>query len=124
MSGEPRPKLGIPKRPRKQLRAKPRSKGNRAEREVIEILKAHGWPARRNFMSGGYGGADIIGGPPGTSIEVKMVERLNIWAAVEQCKQAASPTDIPVVAFRRSHHEWMACLPLEDLLGLLGRPEA
>ncbi len=97
---------------------KPKSRGNRAELEIVNILKAHGYPAYRNFASGGYGGSDVIG-IPGVSIEVKMVEKLNIWAAIAQCKDAASPSDIPCVAFRRNNHEWMAAIPFEDFLGLV-----
>jgi len=64
-----------------------RSKGGAAEREVVELLKAHGWlEARRNFRSGA---------------------------------EAARPTDTPIVAFRRNRSEWLAVLPLEDLLSLL-----
>ncbi len=103
---------------------RPKSKGNAAEREVIEILKAHGYPARRNFASGGYGGNDILGGPPGFGIEVKRQERLNIWAAIEQCRAACAPSDTPTVVFRRSRSEWMACLPFEDLLGLIAEARA
>lgn len=110
---------------RTPLRAKPRSKGNRAEREVIDILKAHGWTgAYRNFMSGGYGGADILNGPAGCSIEVKRQERCSIWSWLEQCEQAAKPTDIPLVVFRRSRSQWYACLPLEELLPLLRMRES
>lgn len=109
---------------RQALRAKPRSKGSRAEREVIEILKAHGWTgAYRNFMSGGYGGADILNGPAGVSIEVKHQERCSIWSWIEQCEQAAKPTDIPAVVFRRNRSRWYACVPLEELLPLLALRE-
>lgn len=105
---------------RTPLRAKPKSKGNRAEREVIDLLHAHGWTdARRNFASGGYGGADIIGGPEDTSIEVKRQERCSIWSWLDQCEAAAKPTDLPIVAFRRSRSQWYACVPLEELLALL-----
>ncbi len=102
----------------KPLRAKPRSKGNRSELEVIEILKAHGYPAYRNWQSGGQGGNDVLG-LPGFGVEVKNQQRLNIWAAIAQCKDAASPTDIAAVVFRRNNHEWMAAIPFEDLLGLI-----
>lgn len=108
---------------RKPLRAKPRSKGNRGELAVIEILKAHGWPARRNWMSGGMGGADIIGGPPGTSFEVKWQEAISIWACLDQCREAAKPTDIPVLAFKRNRSDWYAAVPLTDLLALLKAAE-
>jgi hypothetical protein len=104
---------------RRPIKAKPRSKGNRGELQVIDIYKAHGWPARRNWQSGGQGGADIIGGPPGTSTEVKWQERLNIWKALEQCERAAKPTDLPILAFKRNGSGWYGAVPLDELLALL-----
>lgn len=107
-------------RARKLLRAKPRSKGNRAELAVIEILKAHGWlGARRNWQSGGQGGGDIVGGPADCSIEIKHHEAVRIWDWIAQCEAAARPTETPVVVFRRNRSGWYACLPLDELLPLL-----
>jgi hypothetical protein len=109
---------------RKPLRAKPRGKGNGGEREVIDILKAHGWTgARRNFQSGGQGGGDITGGPGDVNIEVKRQERCSIWAWIEQSEGDARPTDVPLVVFRRNRSNWYACLPLEELLPLLALRE-
>lgn len=105
---------------RTPLRAQPRSKGNRAEREIIDLLRAHGWTgARRNFQSGGQGGGDILGGPVDFHIEVKHHERCTIWEWLAQADGERRPTDIPLVAFRRNRSGWYAALPLEDLLGLL-----
>lgn len=115
--------IGVPNstlQRRTPLRAQPRGKGNRGEREVIDLLHRFGWKgARRNFMSGGYGGADIVNGPAGVSIEVKYQERTTIWEYIAQCEDAAAPTDVPLVAFRRNRSRWYACLPLEDVLDLL-----
>ena len=105
---------------RKPLRAQPRSKGNRAEREIIDLLHAHGWTgARRNFQSGGQGGGDIIGGPGDVHVEVKHRERCSIWDWIDQAHSEARPTDLPLVAFRRNRSAWMACVPLDELLELL-----
>ena len=106
-------------RRRKPLRAKPRSKGNRAEREVIDILAEHGYAARRNFQSGGQGGGDIIGGPEGFHLEVKHRERASIWEWLEQADSERRPTETPAVIFRRNRSAWYAAIPLEDLLGLI-----
>lgn len=113
-----------PLRAQKRLVTKPKGKGNGGEREVIDILKAHGWHgARRNFASGGYGGADVINGPEGCSIEVKRCERAEIWKWLAQCEEAARPTDIPMVVFRRNNSTWQAVVPLEELLPLLALRE-
>lgn len=105
------------------LGRKPKARGNRGELEVVNILKAHGYPAYRNFASGGYGGSDVIG-LPGFAVEVKMVEKLNVWAALAQCEAAASPTETPLLTFRRNRSRWYACVPLEDLLGLVKEAQA
>lgn len=110
---------------RTPLRAQPRSKGNRFERTVIDLLRAHGWAtARRNWQSGGQGGGDIIGGPQGVNIECKHVEALNIWKALAQSEADARPTDIPVVIFKRNRSQTYAALPADELLALLKFREA
>lgn len=100
------------------LGRKPRARGNRAELEIVNILKAAGYPAYRNFASGGYGGSDVIG-LPGYAVEVKMVEKLNVWAALAQCEAAAAATDTPLLCFRRNRSRWYAALPLDDLIPLI-----
>lgn len=105
---------------RTPLRAKPRSKGNRAELEIITLLKSFGWlGARRNWQSGGQGGGDVVGGPNDVSIEVKHHESLRMWEWLAQCEQAAKPTDIPLLCFRRNRSQWYAVVPLHELLALL-----
>jgi hypothetical protein len=105
---------------RTPLRAQPRSKGNRFEREIVDLLRAHGWTsARRNWQSGGQGGGDIIGGPGNVSIECKHAEVVRIWDWLAQCEADARPTDIPLLVFRRNRSAVYACLPLDELLALL-----
>lgn len=109
---------------RKPLRAQPRSKGNRAERAVVDMLRERGWThARRNFQSGGQGGGDIIGGPTDVHLEVKCRERCAIWEWIAQAEGEARPTDMPVVVFRRNRSGWYACLSLDELLALLALRE-
>jgi hypothetical protein len=110
---------------RKALRAQPRSKGNRAEREVIDMCHRHGWTtAYRNFQSGGQGGGDVIGGPPDVHLEVKHRERCAIWEWIEQADSECRPTDLPVVVFRRNRSQWYAAVPAEELFALLKLREA
>jgi hypothetical protein len=114
----------IPKTPkaakdRKQLRAQPRAKGNRAEREVIDILRARGYAARRNFQSGGQGGGDILGGPEGFHLEVKHRERCSIWEWIAQAEAERSPTQTPLVIHRVNGRNFHAVLPRIDLTSLM-----
>ena len=97
-----------------------RNKGARGEREIVDILHAHGWPrATRNFASGGTGNGDIANGPAGTAIEIKYQERLNVPAALDQLMADAHPTDLPLLVHRPSRHPWMVTLALDELLPLL-----
>ena len=109
---------------RTPLRAKPRSKGNRAEREIIDLLHRFGWTnARRNFQSGGQGGGDIIEGPANVHIEVKHREACRIWDWNAQALAEARPTDTPAVFYRRNRSPWMVSVPADDYLELLAMRE-
>ncbi len=118
-SGEEKKRAAGLKR-NKPLKAKPRSKGNRAELEVREILRDHGYTsARRNFQSGGQGGGDLIEAIEGVHLEIKHREKTAIWEWLAQAEGDARPTDTPAVIFRRNRSGWYACIPFEDFLGLL-----
>ncbi len=109
----------------KPLKAKPRSKGNRGELAVREILRDRGYTStRRNFQSGGQGGGDLIEGIPGVHLEVKHQERLAIWDYIEQAKADARPTDIPAVVFRSNRRDWHVAIPFEDFLRLVEEARA
>jgi hypothetical protein len=106
------------------LRAQPRSKGNRAVREVIDMLHRFGWKtARRNFQSGGQGGGDVIEGPANLHVEVKHRERCAIWDWIAQATTEARPTDTPAVFFRRNRSAWYVAVPAEDYLELVAMRE-
>ena len=105
---------------RKPLRAQPRSKGNRFEREIIDLLRAFGWKAaRRNWQSGGQGGGDVIGGPADVHIECKHRERAAIWEWIAQAEAEARPTDCPAVFFRRNRSQTWVAVPADEYLALL-----
>jgi hypothetical protein len=66
---------------------------------------------------------DIANGPQRCAFEIKRRERLNVPAALDQLSRDANDLDIPVLVHRPSRHEWMATLPLDDLLPLLALRE-
>lgn len=98
-------------------------KGKRGEREVANILKAHGHNARRTAQyCGSTGDASDVIGLDGYHIEVKNVERLNLWKAIEQSRHdamEAGKNEVPVVVFKRSREKWQICLPFEEFLKIL-----
>ena len=97
-----------------------RSKGARGEREVAGILREYGYPCRRGQQySGANGDADVVG-LPGTHIEVKRRERLDIHAAMEQSVRDAREGEMPTVFHRRNNLNWLVTMRLEDFMKLYG----
>jgi hypothetical protein len=100
-----------------------RTKGANAEREVCRLLREHGWPDAERSSNGRSQSTrgDVNRGPAGVHLEVKRGETARVWDWWTQARMdsLATPTDIPVVAFRRSHSRWMALIELEELLPLL-----
>lgn len=99
-----------------------REKGKRGELEAAELLRSHGFEARRGQQyCGGNGDADVVCKPLDPfHIEVKRRERLDIHGAVEQARQDG-PGKIPLVLHRRDRHEWLITMPAGELLKILGR---
>ena len=61
-------------------------KGKAGERELAKKLKEYGFDCRRGQQYSGIEGEDVVG-LDGIHIEVKRVERLNIYDAVDQAKR-------------------------------------
>lgn len=89
-------------------------KGADGERELAEVLRKHGYEARRGQQYCGVNGdADVVG-LPGIHIECKRVEKLNIYDAIEQSKKDAKEGEIPCVMFRKNRGKWIFATELED----------
>jgi len=100
-----------------------RAKGGRGEREACgEVETIFGIPCRRSQQyAGSTGSADIVrddeaGTPiwPGVHPEVKRVEKLSIYDAIEQATRDGGGA-IPVVFHKRNRGEWLAIVPLARL---------
>lgn len=95
-----------------------RRKGTDGERELSAKLREYGFEGRRGQQySGANGDADVIG-LPGVHIECKRVERLDLYAAVEQSKDDARDQEIPAVFHRKNRKEWLVTLPLGRFIDL------
>lgn len=115
-------------RNRKALGRYAKSKGKRGEREVANMLKAAGFTtARRTAQFCGKSGdaSDVIG-LPGYHIEVKYVEKLNLWNAVDQAardsaahQESTGEELVPIVFFRKRGRHWLVCLDAEKFLALV-----
>lgn len=100
-------------------------KGNRAERELLQLLQDYGIDARRNDQRyiGGIDNPDISVriGPVSVHVECKRVERLALAAALRQAHRDANGHALPVVVHRRSREPWLVTMELTDLLQIIGK---
>lgn len=93
-----------------------REKGAAGERELANLLKEHGYDTRRGQQfCGANGDADVVG-LPGIHIECKRVERLNLYAAMEQSERDSREGEIPVVMHRKNRQDWLVTMRFSDWL--------
>ena len=92
------------------------AKGRRAEAELAEYLRDHGFPDARP-------GDPLNLGADGLHIECKRHERLEISRWYEQAQQDAQrmKDGKPVVVYRQNRRSWMVVLSLADFLALAGK---
>lgn len=95
-----------------------RSKGKRNELALAKVLAPFYPECGRNLDQFGADKRDLLN-VADLHIQCKAVERLNIWAALNQAITEAKDTDLPIVAFRRNRTPWYAALELDELLPLL-----
>lgn len=99
-----------------------KQKGARAERELANILKEHGYDAHRTAQYCGNTGdaADVVG-LPGFHIECKHQERMELYKWYAQAvNDSKGKEDIPLVIHRQNNKPWLVSLSLEDFLKIIG----
>lgn len=98
-----------------------RRKGKDGELEFAHVLLDHGLEARRGQQfKGGAGSPDVVC-PDLKDIhfEVKRTENTSLEKWIEQATNDAPKGSIPIVAHRKSRGQWLAILPMSDMLRLL-----
>ena len=94
-------------------------KGKVGEREIAQFLRDHGFYARRGVQyHGGSDSPDVVG-LKGFHIEVKRVERLNLYEAMEQSIRDSAPDETPLVMHRRDRDYWKVTMRLDDFMKLI-----
>ena len=99
-----------------------REKGKAGEREFAKLCRAAGYDAHRGQQFNGLDGEDVVG-LPGVHVEVKRVERLDLYGALAQFKRDAHGKK-PIVAHRRNRSEWVVIQPAADWLEMYKEWEA
>jgi Holliday junction resolvase len=94
-----------------------RDKGKRGELELSHYLKDKGYECRRGQQySGTETTADVVG-LPYIHIEVKRVEKLSLYDAIEQAvRDTGDSGDLPTVFHRRNGKGWIVAMPIDDWL--------
>lgn len=96
-----------------------RQKGAQGEREFAAVLKDAGILARRGQQfSGGKDSPDVVTDLTGVHFEVKRVQAGNPYDWLAQAKRDGVGK-LPIVAHRRNGKDWMAILPMDQLIDLL-----
>jgi Holliday junction resolvase len=112
MAKKPKPE---PK-PKKKINS--RAKGATAELELAHFLTERGYQSRRGQQfSGGGDSPDVVSTLP-FHIECKRVQSGNLYKWMAQAKRDAKGKP-PMVVHRRNGEEWVAIIPLENLLTFL-----
>ena len=115
-----------------------KQKGARGEREFAQLLRDHGFEARRGQQyCGSNGDADVIcDSLPQFHFEVKRTETLNLKKAILQSqadcakknalgltKEGYFGTTTPVVMHRYSGGKWMAIIEANEFLKMVNKKE-
>ena len=92
-----------------------REKGKRGERMWTSLCREEGFDAHRTSQyCGNTGEASDVVGLPHIHVEVKFVERLNIYDAVSQAMHDSDLDGrMPIVAHKKSRFPWLVTMPAE-----------
>ena len=99
-----------------------RTKGASFERDIVNVLKEHGYEAGRNLTQTRDGGGDID--LPRWLLECKRYAKIAVYVWLKQAIKAARPGQIPVVIARADKEEAIAILRFIDFMELMNAKEA
>jgi hypothetical protein len=97
-----------------------RQKGKRGEREAAaELGQLLGVAARRGVQfQGGPDSPDVVLDGVAIHVEAKRVERLQLWAAIEQAAEDSPPGKVPVVWHKSNRRPSVVIVETSRLLEL------
>ena len=91
-------------------------KGKEGELELAHKLEEYGYNTRRSVQYNGKDGqADVIG-LPHIHVEIKRVEKLNIYDAITQAIRDAKNGNLPAVFHRKNRCNWLVTIELDDFM--------
>ena len=95
-----------------------KQKGKAGELELAHKLQEYGYDAKRSVQYNGKDGQADVVGLPNIHCEVKRVEKLNIYDAIEQAKRDAKNGDLPAVFHRKNRCNWLVTMELPDFMNM------
>jgi hypothetical protein len=102
-----------------------RAKGIRGELEVRDLFRAQGYEAERGQQhAGGIDSPDVKHSMAGYHIEVKRVEALQLYPAMQQAEDDASGGRAPVVFHKKNRRDWLVIMKADDFFKLVKENEA
>lgn len=95
---------------------KRKQKGRSGELELVAVLRNLGFTGVHAGACTSYGTEPDIWGLKGIHVEVKRVERLNLWAAMRQSisDSVKFHDGRPAVFHRRNRQPWLVTMRLDD----------
>lgn len=97
-----------------------RAKGAAGELEAAKLLSKYGFKSRRGQQfSGGAESPDVITSIEGFHFEVKRVEALHLYPALDQAARDKGPGELPVVLHRPNKRPWVIIMDAEEFFLLL-----
>lgn len=102
-----------------------RSKGARAERQWRDELRNQGYTAERGQQRSGSPDSPDVKCPslPDIHFEVKHVERLNIYDAIEQAQRDAAEEQLATVAHKKNNKRWLVTMYADDWFTIIKESE-
>lgn len=98
-----------------------RRKGKDGELEWARFLRGHGYDAHRGQQYKGGGDSPDVTGLPGIHQEVKRTNSFRLYKAMEQSRNDAYDTEIPIVVHRSDGNKWVVVMDAEDFLDIYKR---
>jgi Holliday junction resolvase len=108
--------------PLKKKKVNSRAKGARGERAFAKLLQDQGLAAYRGQQfRGGTDSPDVVCPDlPHVHFEIKNCKAsLEPYVWLEQAIKDAGENKLRIVVHRAKHHNWIAIMPIEDLLQVL-----
>ena len=93
-----------------------KAKGKQGELELAHKLKEYGYDTKRSVQYNGKDGQADVVGLPHIHCEVKRVEKLNIYDAIDQAKRDAKNGDKPAVFHRKNRCNWLVTMELDEFM--------